>query len=315
MAYTIELLYKPVFACDIDGSPTCESIAEDMQKTSINVSYGWLGILGSTLVGNTILFHGFATASERMNKRIRDAAFSALMRQEIEFFDRHTVGGLTSQLQDDAAMIHSFSGEPIRTLVVSISSLLVGLIISFVFMWPFALLTLAILPPMAFASKMKVKMFMGEDEGGEADDDENSCGRIVVETLLNMRTVASLTIEQIRSEEYRDALLREDPAPIKSNIINGSMVGLGQLIQQWSLALMFFWGGWLLYTYPSVWTYRDFLISLFTLMISVGGLSFGAQGATDKEDAQAAAKRIFRLIDRRSEIDPLSESGVKLKSA
>ena len=43
-----------------------------------------------------------------MNKRVRDAAFNALIRQEVGFFDLRPVGVITSQIQDDAALIHSF---------------------------------------------------------------------------------------------------------------------------------------------------------------------------------------------------------------
>jgi ATP-binding cassette subfamily B (MDR/TAP) protein 1 len=57
------------------------------------------------------------------------------MRQEVGYFDMRPVGVITSQLQQDAAMIHSFSGEPIRTLVIGVSSVLVGVVISFIFMW------------------------------------------------------------------------------------------------------------------------------------------------------------------------------------
>jgi hypothetical protein len=35
------------------------------------------------------------------------------------------------------------------------------------------------------------------------------------------------------------------------------------------------------------------------------------QGATDREKAKDAAERIFDLIERKSDIDPLSEEGKK----
>jgi hypothetical protein len=41
---------------------------------------------------------------------------------------------------------HFSLGEPIRSLALSLSSVFVGLIISFIYMWPFALLILVILP-------------------------------------------------------------------------------------------------------------------------------------------------------------------------
>ena len=40
-------------------------------------------------------------------------------------------------------------------------------------------------------------------------------------------------------------------------------------------------------------------------------LTIATEGAVDREKAKAAASRIFTLIDRESEIDPLSEEGRK----
>ena len=113
-----------------------------MRETSFKVAYGCLGIIAMSIIGNMLLFYGFNVASERMNKRVRDAAFESLVRQEVGYFDLHPVAVLTSRLSDDAALLHSFSGEPIRTLLMNLASVLVGLVVSFYFMWPFALLTL-----------------------------------------------------------------------------------------------------------------------------------------------------------------------------
>ena len=133
----------------------------------------------------------------------------------------------------------------------------VGLVVSFVFMWPFALLTLGILPFMAFGAEAEMQMYMGEDEGdANAEEDKHSAGAIVVESLLNIRTVASLSLEDSRQKEFSDALQREDPTPIKTNAIKGSTSGLGQFVQMWGIALMFWWGGFLLDRYPGNWELR-----------------------------------------------------------
>mmetsp|Transcript_4918 Transcript_4918/g.14223 ORF Transcript_4918/g.14223 Transcript_4918/m.14223 type:complete len:1045 (+) Transcript_4918:504-3638(+) len=159
-AYMVELLYfNPVFPCEESSVEvafnftTCQSywdsVRNDMQKQSFQISYIYIGLMVAALVGNTLVFYGFGTATERMNKRVRDASFKNLMRQEVAYFDTRAVSAITSQLSDDAAMIHSFSGEPIRTLVMNLASVLVGLVVSFVYMWPFALVALGVLPFMA----------------------------------------------------------------------------------------------------------------------------------------------------------------------
>jgi len=45
---------------------------------------------------------------------------------------------------------------------------------------------------------------------------------------------------------------------------------------------------------------------------SLSGTAAAAQGATDKGKANAAAERIFALIDSPTNIDPLSKSGKKV---
>mmetsp|Transcript_16299 Transcript_16299/g.26609 ORF Transcript_16299/g.26609 Transcript_16299/m.26609 type:complete len:83 (-) Transcript_16299:122-370(-) len=79
----------------------------------------------------------------------------------------------------------------------------------------------------------------------------------------------------------------------------------------WGCALMFWWGGYLLWKWPDEFTYRGFLISMFALLFSLSGLGMAAQGATDRDKAKAAGERIFALIERESAIDPLSDDGYK----
>lgn len=158
---------------------------------------------------------------------------------------------------------------------------------------------------------MEMKLYFGEDEGIASEADINTPGGIVVETLVNMRTVASLTIEKQRSLQYERALRGQNPTPIKTNFLKGCATGVGQFVQMGSMALLFWWGGWLLYTYPGVYSYRDFLISLFSLMFGIEGMGFAAQGTTDSTKARKAANRIFELTDRQSAIDPLSDEGKK----
>ena len=314
-AYMVDLLYKVVYPCT-EAPDTCliiwDGIADDMRVLARRIALGSVGIVLACLVGYVLLHYGFGTAIERMNRRVRNAAFSSLARQEVGFFDMHPVGTLTSQFQDDAALIHSFSGEPIRSLLINVSSVLVGLIVGFYYMWPFALLFLAVLPFLGFGAEMEMRMYVkGEDEEDiDTLDDEKSPGGIVIESLLNCRTVASLTLEDRKLKEYSDALRKENPTPVKTNFLKGSGFGTGQFFQYWSLGLMWFFGAWLLHNYPNTFTFRDFIISQFALFFSLYGLTVALEGATDRKRANLAADRIFELTDRKSTIDPLSKDGM-----
>ena len=138
----INLLFIPVLPCPgssggiPDGFDTCEEywddVADYMQQRSYDIAWFWTIVLIGCLLGYVFLFYGFGTASERLNKRVRDFSFSALMRQEVAYFDQRSVGRITSQLQDDAARIHAFSSEPVRSALIALAAVITGLVLSFI---------------------------------------------------------------------------------------------------------------------------------------------------------------------------------------
>lgn len=176
-------------------------------------------------------------------------------------------------------------------------------------------MSLGLLPVMSIGKMLEIQAFMGDESKGSDDTDNlpsNSSGGVMVESLLNVRTVASLTIEDERLHAYQDALGREAGHPIWNTIAKGSTGGISQLMQMWSMGLMNWFGGYLLYKFPEKYTFEDMLISMFGLMFGLTGIGIAMADLTDSEKAKAAAKRIFDLIDRQSTIDPLTDEGKKL---
>lgn len=64
-------------------------------------------------------------------------------------------------------------------------------------------------------------MYLGTDESDEETVKTKSPGGIVVEALSNIRTIASLTLEEDRATEYKKALEREDPHVIRNGATKG----------------------------------------------------------------------------------------------
>ncbi|CAJ1946712.1 unnamed protein product [Cylindrotheca closterium] len=326
-AETIDLLFRPTFTCedgnaqilaDLGGYPNCQAywddLADSLREDSYVVSIYWALVAAASIFGNMAAFYGFGWASERMNKRVRDSAFTSLVRQEVAYFDKRSVGKVTAQLQEDAARLHTFTGEPVRVFLIAASSILVGLALSFYFMWQFALLAVFCIPFMAFATSMEMKQMMGEDTNdGDANEGKDSPGGIVVETLLNITTVSALTMETERFADYENALEAAEPHALRDGIMQGALSGLSMLIQQFINALQLWFGAWVLFNNPDTYEFRDFLVSNFALMFSLFGLGAAFQDVSDRKEAEKSAGRIFYLIDRKSSIDPLSEEGKKLE--
>lgn len=326
-AETISLLFTIVPTCDeiLTSQPSfkfesCQAyfddVAANMRQTSFELTGYWVIIAVGCLLGNVVTFWGFGMASERLNKRVRDMSFASLVRQEVAFFDRRSVGAITSQLQDDAARIHTFSGEPIRTFVIAFSSIVSGVVVSFVYMWPFALLAIGCIPLMGFATSIEMNQMLGEDEadddGGSSQDELNSPGGILVETLLNIRTVSALTLEDQRSKDFERAVIGSQPRYVYDGMMSGLTGGASMFIQQWINALQMWFGGWLIFESKGAYSFDDFLVANFAILFSLFGLGAAFNGLSDRKQTELSAGRIFYLLDRKSQIDPLSEEGKKL---
>lgn len=155
---------------------------------------------------------------------------------------------------------------------------------------------------------------MGKDESENDDEklDASSPGGIAVETLLNMGTVSALTLQEERYSMYEEALDNSDKDWFRIALKSGVLAGLSMGIQQWINALQLFFGGWLMFKYPGSFTFDDFLISMFALLFGLFGLGLAFQDISDRKETEKSASRIFYLMDRKSEIDPLSEEGKTL---
>jgi ATP-binding cassette, subfamily B (MDR/TAP), member 1 len=185
-------------------------------------------------------------------------------------------------------------------------------------MWPFALLAIGCIPIMGFATSIEMNQMLGKDEGtGETKDEDNnnSPGGVLVETLLNMRTVSALTLEQQRYNDYEKALILSEPNISVVLLTTGITGGISMFIQQWINALQLWFGGWLLWKFPEKYEFRDFLISNFAVLFALFGLGAAFQDISDRKEVEKSAGRIFYLLDRVSEIDPLGTDGKILGEA
>ena len=81
-------------------------------------------------------------------------------------------------------------------------------------------------------------MYMGEDEGVAEEELKHSSSRIAIESISNIRSVASLTMEEDRISEFSRTLKEEDPTPYRTNFVKGCTTGLGQFIQFVSLSIL-----------------------------------------------------------------------------
>jgi ATP-binding cassette subfamily B (MDR/TAP) protein 1 len=156
--------------------------------------------------------------------RVRTAAFEAILRQPVGWFDMstdHTAGALANRLAADCYTIKALTGERAGLAVSQIVVLVAGLYISFSASWQLTLSLFAVIPLIILPVVVQAKVVQQYSE--RATDAFVAAGQTASETLLQLRTIAAFGLEQ-RSVERFEAELR---LPFAQDVRKGVALGLG----------------------------------------------------------------------------------------
>ena len=124
-------------------------------------------------------------AAGKQIKKIREAYFAALLRQNIAFFDEKNQGVLATSVMESTQIIQDGLGEKLALGIQFGSSFVFGLGVALYYVWPLALLLLAVIPVIAIA----LAGFMALTSSNGTIDAYNAAGSAAQEALGAIRTV------------------------------------------------------------------------------------------------------------------------------
>ncbi|XP_078572123.1 ATP-dependent translocase ABCB1-like [Branchiostoma floridae x Branchiostoma japonicum] len=269
----------------------------------------FLGLGLIALLSNILEFYMFAKSGEILTKKMRQLAFTTMLRQEIGWFDDHknSTGALTTRLAADASMVQGATGIQLGSIVESVSLMGISIIIAFIAGWKLTFVVLGFLPFLVLSGAMSQRALQGH----AARDKEalEECGKLATEAIENVRTVAALTKEPMFADNYNKSLYGPYKESKKKAHIFGFSYGFSQSIQFFAYAAAFSFGAWLI-TIQEMRFYEVFRV-FSAIVFSGTALGRASSYAPDYAKAKMAAARIFDLVDRKPLIDSGHEGGDK----
>ncbi|XP_032690175.1 multidrug resistance protein homolog 49 isoform X1 [Odontomachus brunneus] len=279
---------------------------EEVRQESINFSIMFIIVGVFTGLGTFLQMYMFGLAGVRMTTRIRKLAFGAMLKQEMGWYDEdaNSVGALCARLSSDAGAVQGATGTRVGAILQAISTLVLGIGLSFYFTWKMTLVSVVSIPLVLGAVFLEARIMSGQ--GMKEKKKMEAATRIAVEAISNIRTVASLGKENVFFNRYCVELDHVAKAIRVKNRLRGLVFSCGQTAPFLGYAVSLYYGGYLVaregLDYQNVIKVSEALI--FGSWMLGQALAF----APNFNTAKISAGRIFRLLDRVPQIISPPES-------
>ncbi|XP_068623038.1 multidrug resistance protein homolog 49-like [Battus philenor] len=255
----------------------------------------------------------FNYAASRQIDRVKEIFLKAVLRQDITWYDLNTTMNFATKVSDDVEKYREGIGEKVAMFVYLVMSFVTAVIISLVYGWELTLVILSCAPVIigttAVVAKVQSSLTTQELKA------YSIAGVIAEEVLSSIRTVVAFGGEEKEIKRYSDRL---DPAK-KTGTIKGVYSGIGSglmwLIIYMTYALSFWYGVGLIlesrHEEVPVYTPAVLMIVFFSVLQGAQNVGLTSPHIEAMASARASATAIFKVIDRKPEIDSLSTEGSK----
>jgi ATP-binding cassette subfamily B (MDR/TAP) protein 1 len=247
-----------------------------------------------TLIAYASIGFFWTTVAFMMSRVHRGAYFTAMIAQDIAFFDipENSSGSLTARLSSDPQALHDLIQGNLGLIIVVIVNLTSSCILSLVVGWKLALVAIfGCLPPLFLAGFTRMRLELSAQERVSKFFLEST--RFASEAVSSIRTVQSLTLEDGVMDRYASRLNGPVRSAYKRTVLIMILFGLSESIDMLGVGLAFWYGGRLLSF--GEYTATQFFVVFIAVVFGGQAAGFLFGFTTNLTKAHAAANNIIHL--------------------
>jgi len=237
----------------------------------------------------------FEIAGQRIVTNLRADVFSAIVSQEIGFFDKSRTGELLNRLSADCEVLQNAVTINVSMFLRGVVQFLGAVIMCFATSWKLTLVILSVIPVIIIFAVFYGKYI--RNMSTKVQDALAISTAFAEETLSSMQTVRAFSGESYSIDYYRKSVWEVYDVQKKRALATGIWAGFAGFIASLSLAGGLWYGGSLCKSGEiTPGTLTSFLFYTITVVAAVGMIS---SIFTDLMKAVGSSRRIFFLLDRK----------------
>ncbi|KAL9247718.1 hypothetical protein vseg_021120 [Gypsophila vaccaria] len=179
---------------------------------------------------------------ERQAGALREKYLEAVLKQDVGFFDTDArTGDIVFSVSTDTLLVQDAISEKVGNFIHYLSTFLAGLVVGFVSAWRLALLSVAVIPGIAFAGGLYAYTLTGLTS--KSRESYANAGIIAEQAIAQVRTVYSYVGESKALNSYSDAIQNTLKLGYKAGMAKGLGLGCTYGIACMSWALVFWYAG------------------------------------------------------------------------
>lgn len=217
----------------------------------------------------------------------------------VSWFDvpKNNAGSLTARLATDCQLVNGLTSDLIGTTIQTISCLVTGIVIAFVYEWRTSLVTFGLMPIMIGSGIINMKFMVGFSE--KTDEAYKDSSSIIMEAMVNIRTVTSFGVENSIAAKYNEKLIQPFELAKRKGNLAGIFYGLSKATMYIIFALIFYIGALFVRDYNV--KFVDVFTALYAIMFAAMRTGNNMQFMPDMAASKNSAANLFEVLDGEDE--------------
>ncbi|KAI0558615.1 ABC transporter [Gracilaria domingensis] len=282
------------------------AVALDEITSTVGGIAKWFLVLAAVAFVSSFLQVRFQLIfAHRVTNRLRRLYFQSLMRQDYSWYDSNDGGELTARVAGDVNLIQAGIGEKVATAVQFIVTFITGFIIAFIYGWKLTLIILAISPLLALGGVLFGKL--AAESSSDTQKSYGAAGGVASEVLSLIRTVTAYNGQESEARRYDEKLQEAYSYGVRRSAYSGGALGFTYGVIFCTFAVAFTFGAGQVRS--GAMEPGDIIITFFSVFIATISIGQASPAFNAFNIARGAAPRVYDVIRRKSEIDPLEDEG------